>query len=92
METNDFYKRLKNELETTTSFPSKYLFKFIVPHLGNGVKAVEQLFDHTGAVIHTKSSKNGNYISVSVEVIMNSANHVIEKYQQASHIPGIVSL
>ena len=29
--TDDFYKRLKEELNTTTIYPSEYLYKFIVP-------------------------------------------------------------
>lgn len=87
-----FYERLKKELEETTSFPSKYLFKFIVPNVEERVKDVELLFDHTGAVIQTKPSKNGNYIAVSIEVEMVTADLIIEKYQQAALIPGIVSL
>ena len=46
-----FYKNLKKKLKKDTSFPAKYLFKFIVPAAEDKIKQIEDLFDFTGAVI-----------------------------------------
>jgi len=89
---SQFYKKLKKKLKKDTTFPTKYLFKFIVPSSEDRVKEVENLFNHTGAVIDTKSSRTGKFTSVSVLVVMKKADDIIAKYQQAEKIEGIISL
>lgn len=88
----EFFERLKGELEKSTTWPSEYLFKFIVPTSDEKTKAVQDIFNDLGAVITTKKSKNENYTSVSVNVQMESAEAVIKKYKEASSIEGIISL
>lgn len=90
--TEEFYIRLKGELEESTSWPSSYLYKFIVPTDIEKIEKIETTFDNLGAVIETHSSKTGKYTSVSIEVVMKDADHVIEKYQELSTIEGIISL
>jgi hypothetical protein len=87
-----FYEKLKSDLNQDTTFPSKYLFKFIVPSKDNEVKQVEDLFDIGGAVINKNVSKTGKFTSISIQVVMESADAVIEKYQAAEKIEGIISL
>lgn len=87
-----FYAKLKKELNETTKFPAKYLYKFIVPSIGDQVKQVEDLFNFEGAVIDKKASKTGKFTSVSIQVVMKSADAVIEKYIEAGKIEGIISL
>lgn len=89
---NDFYNKLKSQLEDTSKFPTDYLYKFIVPSTKNQVAEVEALFDGTGAVIHTKKSKTGKYISVSIVLKVHSSDNVIEYYKKAEKIEGIISL
>lgn len=88
----DFFERLKGELETSTSWPSIYLFKFIVPTEDKKINQIELTFDGLGAVIKTTESKTGKYTSVSVDVQMQSAQAVIDKYIEVSTIEGIISL
>jgi len=45
-----------------------------------------------GAVINTKKSKTGKYVSVSIVLNIESADSVIEFYQKAERIKGIISL
>ncbi len=90
--TEEFYKRLKEELTQSTLWPSEYLFKFVVPSVEKSIQEVESAFDNMGAVIETRQSKTGKYTSVSVNVRMKSPDSVIEKYIQVSHIEGIISL
>ncbi len=88
----EFYQKLKAQLEDTTSFPADYMYKFIVPSNENQVKEVQDIFNNTGAVINTKKSKTGKYISVSIVINIESADKVIEYYKKAEKIKGIISL
>lgn len=87
-----FYKKLKKKLIKDTVFPSKYLFKFIIPADNDKIKQVEDLFDFTGAVITKTSSKTGKFVSISVLVVMKKADDIIIKYKQAEEVEGIISL
>lgn len=87
-----FYKRLRDELEESTTWPAPYLYKFIVPSQADKVTAIEKTFDNTGAVISKKTSSGGKYTSVSVELNMDSPEAVIEKYKEISKIEGVISL
>ena len=87
-----FYKKLKKKLKKDTLFPSKYLFKFIVPADEDKIKQVEDIFDFTGAVITKTYSKTGKFVSLSVLVVMKKADDVILKYKQAETVEGIISL
>ncbi|WP_224490101.1 DUF493 family protein [Robertkochia flava] len=91
-EVEAFYERLRDELENSTDWPSKYLYKFIVKSDESKVQAIEQIFDNTGAVISKKVSSGGKYTSVSVEVQMESPEAVIVKYKEVSKIKGVISL
>ena len=90
--TEEFYTRLKEELARSTTWPAEYLFKFIVPSEANKVLEIENAFDSMGAVIETTQSKTGKYTSVSINVRMDSAQAVIDKYVLLSGIEGIISL
>lgn len=90
--TEDFYKRLKEELTNSTIWPSEYLFKFIVPTNQEKIIKIEESFNNMGAVINTHPSKNGKYTSVSINTTMKSAQSVVDKYIELSTIEGIISL
>ena len=90
--TEEFFDRLKAELEKSNTWPAIYLFKFIVPTDNEKIKQVEQAFDGMGAVIKTTQSKTGKFTSVSIDVQMESPQAVIDKYLEVSVIEGIISL
>ena len=87
-----FYIKLKSQLEDTTTFPADYLYKFIVPTDANQAQEVKDLFDKGGAVINTRKSKTGKYISVSIRLKIGNADEVIAYYKEAEKIKGIISL
>lgn len=92
-QTEEFYTRLKNELEKTTDkWPTEYLYKFIVPADEAKIAFIEKAFNNMGAVITNNKSKSGKYSSLSINVVMPSADAIIEKYQEVSTIEGIISL
>ena len=87
-----FYSKLKVQLEETTSFPSDYMYKFIVPASGSQTNEVQEIFNNKGAVINTKKSKTGKYISISIVLKLNNADEVINYYKKVEPIKGIISL
>lgn len=90
--TEDFYKRLKAQLEDSSTWPSNYLYKFIVLTNEDKIKRIHRIFDNTGAVIDLKKSKNGKYTSVSITVNLKNPDEVIHKYKEVGAIEGVISL
>jgi putative lipoic acid-binding regulatory protein len=88
----EFYKKLKKKLKKDTVFPSKYLYKFIIQADKDKINQIEEIFDHTGAVINKTASKTGKYMSVSVLVTMKNADAIIAIYREAEKVEGIISL
>jgi len=89
----EFYEKLKTQLYETTTWPSKYLYKFIVLSDSKKIAKLEVIFDGLGAVIETKESAKGKYTSVSVNVSMKTPEAVIVKYKEvADKIEGVISL
>jgi len=78
----------REKLEAHYAWPSLYTFKFIVPT--GREEEVKNLFpNHTSS---EKLSKNGKYTSVTINMMMPSSDAVIEVYQSASVIEGIIAL
>lgn len=89
----EFYAKLKKQLQDTSLWPAEYLYKFIVPTQKEKISKVEDIFDNTGAVIRTKQSKKGTYTSISINVRMNNPDAVIEKYREvADKVEGVIAL
>lgn len=88
----EFYKRFHQQLSESTSWPSVYVFKFIVPTSEEKINRLTQMFQLLAPKMSTKSSSNGKYTSITLETKLDSAEHVIEKYKQVSEIDGIISL
>ncbi|WP_418501117.1 DUF493 family protein [Flagellimonas sp.] len=90
--TDEFYARLKEQLLENTSWPSNYLYKFIVPTDEERIVQIQDIFDNTGAVIESKKSKNGNYTSLSITVNLKDPDEVIKKYKEVAVVEGVISL
>jgi len=89
----EFYKKLKDQLLETTTWPTEYLYKFIVKSDSGKIGEVEAIFDNTGAVINTIESKNGKYTSISINVVMKDPDAVIKKYiEVTNNVEGVISL
>ena len=59
----------------------------------NKIQIIEELFDHSGAVIKTTESKKRTYTSVSINVIMKDPDAVISKYIEVTEkVEGVISL
>ncbi len=89
---DEFYTRLKEQLLENSSWPSSYLYKFIVPTDEQKIEQINAIFDNTGAVIESKKSKKGTYTSISIMVNMKDPDAVITKYKEVSSVEGVISL
>lgn len=81
-------ERFKKQLVDHYDFPTLYLFKFIVPV--EQKDKFENLFPEISFDI--KNSKTGKYISFSKKLKVNSSEEVVEIYNRAYSIDGIISL
>lgn len=87
----DFYKNLHRKLSKLTSWPSVYMFKFIVPADSEKIALVEGLFDESVNIQH-KYSSSGKYVSITGKEVMLDPDEVIKRYEAAERIEGIISL
>lgn len=87
-----FYERLKKQLADHTTWPSPYLYKFIIPANLEKIAEIEAIFDGTDADITTRDSSKGAYSSVSIKVTMDSPEAVVKKYLEVSNVEGVISL
>lgn len=84
-------EKFRQKLIETSSFPSVYMFKFIVASENRKIALVENMFEPE-ADIHTKESANGKYTSITAKQVVVSADEVIEVYKKAAEIKGIIFL
>jgi uncharacterized protein len=78
----------KEKLEAVSQFPMLYMFKFIVP---NGREnEIAELFPKNEMSL--KPSSGGKYVSTTIQMMVDSADQIIEIYEQASLIEGVISL
>ncbi|EPR68917.1 hypothetical protein ADICYQ_2004 [Cyclobacterium qasimii M12-11B] len=78
----------KEKLEMETSFPSLYMFKFIVP---NGKEnEIGALLPNNEMVL--KSSSQGKYVSATIKAMMRDSQSIIDVYEKASKIKGVIAL
>lgn len=89
--TQEDLDNLKAKLIETTSFPSVYMFKLIVPSENRTIALVQNIFD-AETEIFTKQSDKGNYTSITVKQVVMSADEIIDVYKKAAEIKGVMML
>ena len=87
----DKFNELKKKLNETQSYPTVYMFKFIMDAEHRKIALVESLFSEN-AEIYTKESDKGKYISITVTEVMMSTEEIIAIYVKASEIKGVMLL
>ncbi len=86
----DLFENLRNQL-SLEEWPNVYFFKFIVPNDSEKLALVSALFDEA-VEMTMHPSKTGKYISVSAKEMMMDVDSIIQKYQEAAKIKGVISL
>ena len=92
-EQEDFYKKLKNLLNDTGSWPSEYVYKLIYKSNPDNIKKLKKIFSEPDTVFSLKTSKNDKYTSVSVKIIAKNPDFIIDKYKiVADQIENVILL
>ena len=84
-ESKEEFKRM---LDQEHKWPTWYMFKFIVRRSKEDL--VVGLFPEGQADV--KASSKGNYRSVTAKLMMDSAQDVLDIYEKAYHIDGVLAL
>lgn len=78
----------KEKLDAETSFPSLYMFKFIVP--SGKEDEISALLPNNEMKL--KRSSKGKYVSATIKAMMPNSDAIIDVYRRASNIEGVISL
>ena len=81
-------ERLKQLLKNNHAFPTKYMFKFIIPQMKE--QELRNIFPYE--TVRLNFSKRGKYISITVELLMESPEAVLQVYDAAYKIEGLIAL
>jgi putative lipoic acid-binding regulatory protein len=85
---SEWIASFRTKLDQHYAWPSLYMFKFIVPT--GREDEVKKLFPlHTST---EKQSEKGKYTSITIQMMMPSSDAVIDIYQQAAAIEGLIAL
>lgn len=87
-----FYQRLHTQLSKSTDWPSRYLFKFIIPKDENRKNVLLAIFSGMETDVTIKNSSGNKYQSISVESVFETPELIIEIYKKAAQIEGIIQL
>ena len=85
------FETLRQQLNTHCTWPSVYMFKFIIPADNRSYALLRGLFPDE-ARFFDKHSSGGKYVSITVKEMMLSTDEVIERYKKASAIEGVISI
>lgn len=83
------FDKLREQLNKL-SWPTIYMFKFIIPADNRKIALVEAKFSDE-AVITQKESTSGRYISITIKEVMLSTESIIDKYKEMEGIEGLMA-
>jgi uncharacterized protein len=78
----------KEKLEENHQFPGDYMFKFIVP--SEKKQALIDLLPDGELVI--KNSSSNRFMSITLNIVIESSDKVIEIYNKAYVIEGLIAI
>lgn len=88
----NYRDKLRVQLEQNYTWPTLYMFKFIVPAENDTIARVHNLFHAGQAEVSQRPSANGKFISITAVEMMLTVESVLERYAEAEGIPGLISL
>ncbi|MBX2971661.1 MAG: DUF493 domain-containing protein [Flavobacteriales bacterium] len=83
--------KLRQTLEKIQEWPSVYMYKFIFEPDRERLDKLLVLFPPESEILR-KYSANGKYLALTVKEVMMSADDVVDRYDRASEIPGVITL
>ena len=82
------HQSFRDKLEKEHTWPSLFRFKFIVPK-----NKEKELYTHFPSLdFSLKNSSGGKYISFTTEVLIESTDQVIQIYEEANTIEGLIAI
>jgi putative lipoic acid-binding regulatory protein len=78
----------KEKLEAQTTFPTLYMFKFIIP--SGREDQIAALLPNNKMTL--KQSSKGTYVSATIQAMMPNSEAILEIYEKAATIEGVISL
>ena len=88
LSSKEWWANFRELLDSESEWPSEYLFKFIAPK--ERLDDVKGLFGEEKLTV--RASSQGNYLSVTAKVVVDSPEEVIAIYTAAGSIDGVISL
>jgi putative lipoic acid-binding regulatory protein len=83
--------KFREKLLESMSFPSVYMFKFIIKSEHRDLALVKSIFGEE-AQISTKESDKGKYTSVTSKLVVMNVDEIMDVYRKALKIKGIIFL
>ena len=74
-----------------SSWPMKYMFKFISPNRDGKVDKIKSLLPENGKITF-KHTANLKHVSVTCVALMDSADQIIEITEKVDKIEGVIVL
>ncbi|WP_209329828.1 DUF493 family protein [Lunatimonas salinarum] len=78
----------REKLEAHATFPTLYMFKFIVPK-GREAEIGSLLPNNE---MKLKVSSKGTYVSATIQALMPNSEAIIDVYLRAANIEGVIAL
>lgn len=89
---DEFYTKLKKELNKVENFPTNFTYKFIIPTEHKKIAEIQRVFDDARPQFQMKESKNGKYTSITVVIYALDADQVIYFYKEVGKMEGVIML
>ncbi|HZH72391.1 MAG TPA: DUF493 family protein [Mariniphaga sp.] len=87
----DKFRNLRYRLMENSSWPMKYMFKFISPNRDGKVDKIKALLPENGKITF-KHTANLKHVSVTCVALMDSADQIIEITEKVDKIEGVIVL
>ncbi|GET21162.1 hypothetical protein [Prolixibacter denitrificans] len=85
------FRKLKTTLLEQEKWPLLYFFKFIVPNDSDKIEQVKELLP-TKDNLSFRTSRDIRYIAISSKEVMPDADSIIDVYEKAAEIKGVIAL
>lgn len=85
---DEWWASFRELLDEEMEWPTIYTFKFITPQ--DGLDDLKGIFE--GHPVKVRSSSQGNYVSVTARLEMDSSEDVLAVYDRAYEIDDVIAL
>lgn len=89
---DEFYSKFKERLNEGMTFPSNYIYKFIMPANQSTIAMIHAIFENANASFSSRDSRNGKYTSLTITISAKDADTIINYYKEVASIKGVVML